>query len=71
VPASYLQLFYQALAIYQNNTIFTLGQANVTSSLYSMSQPICNTNVTGELVKCPAARILPSGSGVKSVTALP
>jgi hypothetical protein len=73
VPSKYLEYFYQALALYQNNTVFTLGQANVTSGLYSMAQPICNTNVTGEAAKCPAPKFMSSAvlSKVKNVTNLP
>jgi hypothetical protein len=64
---------YQALALYQNNTIFTLGQANVTSNLTSLAKPICSSNITGEEVKCPAPRFISSAAlrTVKSVTALP
>lgn len=75
-PEAYLTYLYQALAMYQNNTVFTMGQNNVSSNLYTTALPICNNadSVTiNDGVKCSPPSLLPKDVTVKPVltTALP
>ncbi len=82
-PEAYISLLHQALALYQDNSVFTLGQQAVLSSLYSQARPICNGNSSqagagtgaGQLApqKCPAPPLLPPGAQVERAlaTALP
>ncbi len=75
-PDAYLAYLYQAMSMYQNNTVFTLGQNNVSSSMYTAALPICNSADVASInagVKCSPPSMVPSGAQVKPVltTGLP
>ncbi len=75
-PDAYLSFLFQALSMYQNNTVFTLGQNGVSSNLYPAAQPICNNADLATIssgVKCSPPSMVPKGVNVKPAltTSLP